>query len=97
MKVYVLKNFPPLKSLELTSRELMRQVGLLARERIYQRTVGGKDMHGRAFRPYSSSYQARKGAAVGTTGVNLQLSGGMLNALGITDVGDDYVEIGFKA
>lgn len=96
MAVVVLKNFPPLQTLKLTSRELMREVGLLARERILARTQAGKDMHGQPFAPYSQRYAQQKGKELGKTSVNLQVSGGMLNALGIIEVGDDYVEVGIK-
>lgn len=96
MGVHVLKNFPPLKSLKLTSKELMREVGLLARERIYRRTISGTDMHGNAFKPYSAGYAEAKGKAVGNTNVTLQLSGAMLNDLRVVNVTDDSVEVGYK-
>lgn len=97
MSVHVLKNFPPLAGLPLTNKQVMREVGLLARERVYRRTISGTDMHGQPFKAYSKDYLKAKQQAVGTTQVNLQLSGGMLNALQIINVTEDSVEIGFKA
>lgn len=96
MGVHVLRNFPPLAGLPLTSREVMREVGLLARQRIYERTTGGQDMHGQAFKPYSQSYQTAKARELGSTGVNLQVSGAMLNALTIIEVTDHSVTLGFR-
>ena len=97
MGITVTKNFPPLAGLELTNRQLMREVGLLARERIYKRTLAGRDMHDNAFRPYSADYRAAKAREVGAGTVNLQLSGAMLNALVILEVTDDSVTLGFSS
>lgn len=97
MAVIILRNFPPLTDLKLTSREVMHEVGLLARDRIYQRTISGRDQHGDPFAPYTPAYAAQKAKAVGTTGVTLQLSGAMLNAMRIVRVDDESVEIGFTA
>ncbi len=82
-----------------TDRELMREIGLLAREKILRRTASGVDSSGDPFKPYSEGYAKQKGKALGASAggaVNLQASGDMLNALTITDVGDDFVEIGFN-
>jgi hypothetical protein len=93
--VLVRANFAPLKNLKLSTRELMREVGLLARERIIRRTVSGKNEFGTAFRPYSPGYALQKLQETGSAQVNLQLSGAMLNAITITNVTDDSVELGF--
>lgn len=96
MGVSVTKNFN-LKTLELTDRQLMREVGLLARERIYSRTISGRDEDNQPFRPYSADYKATKQRELGKSSpVNLQLSGGMLNALTILAVTDDSVTLGFS-
>jgi hypothetical protein len=97
MSVTILRNFPPLTDLKLTSRELMHEVGLLARDLIYQRTISGRDQSDAPFAPYSRAYAETKARAVGTTEVNLQLSGAMLNAMQIVHVDDESVEIGFTA
>ena len=92
----VTKNFTALANITLTDKALMREVGLLARERILRRTAAGQDSEGQAFRPYSQKYAEQKAAALGSTGgVNLQVSGGMLNAITIVEVTDDSVELGF--
>jgi hypothetical protein len=70
-----------LEDLELITADDMREIGLLQRERMVRRTMGGVDMHGAAFRPYSPAYAAMKGS----TFVNLQVSGNMLNHLQITE------------
>lgn len=97
MKVVVLRNFPSLTKLPLTNRELMREIGLLARERIYRRTVSGRDEHDQPFRPYSAAYGRRKSQELGKTTVNLQVSGAMLNAMRVVRVTDTEVDIGFTA
>lgn len=97
MGVAVTANFPPLAGMKLTSRTLMRDVGLLARERIIRRTIAGTDEDEGTFAPYSPGYAARKAQAVGGSGVvNLQLSGAMLNAIVLT-VSDTWVLLSFSA
>jgi hypothetical protein len=93
--VVVTRNFGPLADIKLTTREVMREVGLLARERIIRRTLSGVDETETPFHPYSRAYAAAKAATFGSTAVNLQVSGAMLNAIQITDVGDDRVTLGF--
>lgn len=95
MKVVVVRNFPPLDKLKLTGRALMREVGLIARERIYRRTISGKDERDESFRPYSPAYAQRKSRELGSTTVTLQASGAMLNAMRVTRVTDTEVDIEF--
>jgi len=95
MPITVSKNFGPLAELELTNKQLMREIGLLARERIIRRTVSGRDQHDQAFRPYSAGYAKAKAAALGAGGVNLQVSGDMLNAIQLTDITDTSVTLVF--
>lgn len=73
----------------------MREIGLLARERIIRRTQGGKDESGAPFQPYSPAYAARKSAELGGSTVNLTVSGGMLRTLQIVDVSDTKVTLGW--
>jgi hypothetical protein len=62
--------------------EDMRQIGLLAREQMLRRVGRGVDVHGQAFQPYSPGYAAGEAPRRRRRlGVNLQVSGGMLNDL----------------
>lgn len=97
VRVSVVRTGRPLSDLKLSSRELMKEVGLLARERVVRRTVSGIDEHDHAFRPYSAAYAVRKAKEVGGGPVNLQLSGGMLNAIVITELTDTSVTLGFSS
>lgn len=85
-----------LTRMKLSDRKLMREIGLFARQQVIRRTIAGKDEDGGAFRAYSPRYRARKAQELGGGGVNLQVSGQMLNAIAIVDVDDDSVELGFK-
>lgn len=95
MSITVERNFPALDSLELVTAQDMREVGLLARERIVARTISGIDAKGAPFAPYSAAYAAEKSAVLGTSAVNLQVSGNMLNHLQIVDVTDNSVTLGW--
>jgi hypothetical protein len=75
-----------LDHLELVTAEDMREIGLLAREQIVRRTISGIDADGAPFAPYSPGYAKAKKALGGSGTVNLQVSGGMLNDIGIVDV-----------
>lgn len=82
----------------LSTVDLMREVGLLARERILRRTAEGQAVDGSAFAPYSAAYAKAKDKATGSSSpVNLQLSGGMLEALVITNVTEKSVTLGFSS
>ena len=91
----VTRNFGPLTTIKLTDKALMREVGLMVRERIVRRTRQGVGVDG-PFRPYSAEYAAKKAKELGAGPVNLTVSGGMLNAITITRVEDDEVELGFS-
>lgn len=75
----------PLDRLELVTGSDMRDVALLMRERIVRRTLAGTDADGRAFAPYSPSYADAKRRALGSSQVNLQVSGAMLNDLTVIE------------
>lgn len=92
----VTRNYGRLDQVPLTDRALMREVGLLARERIVRRTRAGQGTEG-PFKPYSAGYAKAKTKDVGGGQVNLTLSGAMLNAITITSVSDDEVELGFSS
>ena len=98
MSVTVRANFDDLSRLDLTNRKLMRQIGLVVRERVVLRTIAGRDYRGIPFRPYSPSYAEAKRKAVGAhEGVNLKLSGRMLDDIGLSDVTDRSVTVGFRS
>lgn len=95
MPVRVTSNFTP-GSLRFTDTEVMREIGLLAREAIRRRTATGISADGTPFHPYSPRYAQQKARAVGGGAVvNLTLSGGMLNALQIVEVTEKTVTLGF--
>lgn len=99
MGIRVTRTFGPLDHLELVTAEDMREIGLLVRERIIRRTISGVDANGVPFEPYSPAYAKAKRQALGTTTVNLQVSGAMLNAITITAVEgwpNPFVELGFS-
>jgi hypothetical protein len=92
MGITVTRTGPDFADQVLSDKELMRQIGLLARERILRRTAQGIDMTGAPFRPYSVAYLAQKL----NPRVNLQVSGAMLQAIGILDVTETSVTIGYQ-
>lgn len=97
VRVTVVKTGRPLADLRLSSRDLMKEIGLLARERVIRRTVSGVDENDTRFKSYSPGYAAAKAREVGSASVNLQLSGGMLNAITIVELTDKSVELGFSS
>jgi len=94
-KVTVERSFKALTDLELVTADDMRELGLLARERIVRRTLSGQDADGNPFAPYSAGYAEAKGAALGSSAVNLQVSGNMLNDLQIVEVTENSVSLGW--
>lgn len=86
----------PLAEIAMTSSELMREIGLLARERILRRTAQGIAADGSTFQPYSASYAAVKAKELGAGTVNLQVSGRMLQAIVITEVTETSVTLDFS-
>lgn len=96
MGVVIRNNMPRLTELKFTNRELMREIGLMAREAIIRRTLAGKDANGAAFQPYSASYAATKAKELGVSNPNLQVSGGMLRNLTIVDLTDTNVTLGWN-
>ncbi len=74
----------------------MRDVGLLARERVVRRTRQGQTTDGAAMVPYSAGYAARKGKELGTTAPNLTVSGAMLNDIILDNIQDDEVSLTFS-
>ena len=99
MSVVIRRQFEDLSRLpdKMVDRNLMREIGLMARERIIRRTVSGKDSSGQPFEPYSEGYRLRKAKELEGGTVNLQVSGAMLNGLTIVDVTDRTVTLGFTS
>lgn len=89
------RNFPSLADLVLVTKADMREIGLLARERIVRRTRQGLAADGAPFEPYSPDYALQKAAALGIARVNLEVSGNMLNHLTIVDLTDTSVTLGW--
>lgn len=96
MGVVIRRAFGRLPDLKLTDRETMRAIGELVRERIVRRTLVGQDADGQAFEPYSEGYAKKKTEALGTTRVDLSVSGEMLGGLTIVAVEDKKVVLGFR-
>jgi hypothetical protein len=99
VKIFVERIGVPLDQLELITREDLRELGLLARERIVRRTRQGLGPDGVPFEPLSPEYAKRKRAALGQDKADLTVSGNMLNDVAVTNIvlTDDeaYVELGF--
>lgn len=91
----VTRNFGPLKNIKFTTPAIMREVGLLARERILRRTAAGQSSDGSPFAPYSPDYAAAKQKALGVSTPNLSVSGAMLGAIQVTRVTDTEVDLEF--
>lgn len=92
----VTRNFGPLDQIKLTDKSIMREVGLMARERVVRRTRQGITTDNQQMRPYSPGYAARKQRELGSTPVNLTVSGAMLNDIVLSRIEDDLVELGFS-
>ena len=97
MSVTVKRNFPSLTVLELVTAADMREIGLLARERIVRRTRQGIGPDGAPFAPLSPGYAAIKQRELGTSSPDLTVSGRMLNDITITDVTDTSVTLGWNS
>lgn len=90
------RNFGPLDEIPMSTTALMREIGLMVRERIVRRTRQGTSVDGAPFTPYSKGYAAKKQQALGAGPVNLTVSGAMLNDITLLKVTEDTVEIGFS-
>ena len=94
--VQVTRNFDPLDTIDLLTQDDWRTVGLLARERLIARTLQGKDEDEASFAPYSAAYAAQRAKIGASTSPNLQLSGGMLNAITV-EADSDGVTLAFSS
>ena len=80
MPITVRRNFK-LTATTLVTKADMEAIGRLARERIIRRTVMGKGPDGQTFQAYSPGYAKRKAAELGSSNVNLTVSGEMLRGI----------------
>lgn len=87
----------PFSALPLTSARMMREIGILAAQRIYARTIKGLGSDGQTFAPLSARYAEQKQKALGHSRADLTVSGRMLNDMGPTAVTDDSVTIAFRS
>ena len=85
-----------LEELRFSTADLMREVGLLARERIIRRTAAGVDAQGAAFTAYSPAYGKRKAKELGASPVNLMVSGNMLGSITLLEVTERSVTVGLS-
>lgn len=95
MPVVIKRNFGPLAQTTLWTREDWRSVGDLIVERIKLRTLAGRAADGSPFAPYSPAYAALKTREVGTTRVDLAVSGEMLNNMQPIEWTDRSVTVGW--
>jgi hypothetical protein len=95
--VSVTRNFGALDKIPLTDKAIMRDVGLMARERIVRRTRQGQGTDNTPFQPYSEGYKKAKVGELGGGRVNLTVSGAMLNDITLIEVTADTVTIGYKS
>ncbi len=82
MGIQVRRKFS-LKAIALTTQADMEAIGRLARERIIRRTVMGLLPGGGPMAPYSPGYAKQKAAELGSSAVNLTVSGEMLRSIQI--------------
>ena len=82
MGVLVRNRVGNLRGVVQTTTADMKDLGLLARERILLRTRQGKDADGAKFAPYSPAYaEQRSKEGLSRANVTLELSGQMLNSI----------------
>lgn len=97
MPVTVTSTVGKLAALPLSDQVLMAEVGQMGIRSIHSRTSAGTDVNGKAFQPLSEGYaKARTKQGLGSTS-NLTLSGAMLNAMTLAEVGTRMVTIGFMS
>jgi len=100
MAIRVRRSFGRLADIPLVTRDTMQDVGEIVRLRILDRTAQGFDVDGLPFVPYSPGYAAAKaaerfGLLGGTLHVDLTLSGRMLDEMGVQNVTERTVTLGW--
>ena len=98
MTIRVTRNFGNLADIPLSTSSIIRELLLLARERVIRRTLAGQSSEEQPFQAYSPGYGRLKRKELGSGDVvNLQVSGRMLNDIVITHVSETRGELGFKS
>lgn len=97
MSVRVSRNFGDLRDLLPASLSLMQEVGDFATRRIRSRTEQMQGYQGDRFPPLSKGYAERKQKALGHTRPDLNVSGRMLNDMGVVAATDTRCEISFRS
>jgi len=70
------------ENIEAGAEKVIKVAGAYARDRVRERTIGGKDARGKPFKKYTTAYQKRKAKLGKYRGkVDLMLSGGMLGSV----------------
>ena len=94
MAITIRKNTVDLSNVRFVSREDMAAVGQLVRQRILERTARGVDAKGNPFAPSSPEYRDLKREQLGSSGVDLTISGEMLRAM-VVEATESSVRITF--
>lgn len=97
MSVTITRSFGSLREILPTGDGLMHEIGLFAVNRIQARTQQGIDYEGRTFTPLSEGYAKQKQKALGHARADLQVSGRMLNDMGVVAVTEKSCEISFRS
>ena len=84
--------------LNLPDRDKMRKMGLGAVDIIRERTtIQNRDVTGKRFKPYTPEYKEYKAKVrPGFKGVDLQLTGKMMQNLKLKDISNDKAVVGFS-
>jgi hypothetical protein len=77
-------------------RAILSKLGLLFVGRVKRRTKAGLDVNGHPFAPYSVRYRENRRRAGWGTKPDLWLRGGMMGSLGVLDVDEKRVLVGFQ-
>jgi hypothetical protein len=80
----------------VSRKAILQHLALLAIGRIKRRTAQGLDANGNAFAPYSPRYKEQRRRAGWSTKPDLWLRGGMLGSLGVLDLTEAKVTVGFQ-
>jgi hypothetical protein len=91
------QNFGRIGEIRWSTKDLMEEIGHRAIVLIKRRTAQGRDVDNAPFAEYSEGYAKRKREALGTTGgVNLSVSGAMLDRMDLVEVTDHSVTLGWS-
>lgn len=97
MGVTVTRDFGPLRDVLPGGTGLMREIGDFAVAQIRRRTERSVDATGASFQPLSEGYAKQKQKHLGHRRPDLQVSGRMLNDMGVVAVTERRAEISFRS